>query len=293
METRLDLRTIAALAFVLSVSATADAKPDTKPGRDKTKSTGVKNVYGDHGGPVGWCADELETLPNGLCYIHGRGSAPTPRALRPGEATVAGSAPEAAEPERRTLVIFLHGMIAKNVDWQWLQERALTRQAKASHFDAIFAKAPLGPSGYIWPGTRDAQDASEQGLIDGWNEARAVLEKRNGKPYDEVFVMGFSSGAYFTSSLALRGRVKADGFAVFAGGAGSQSSPTVAQMPPVFVGVCMDDSQTAAHSRGFGAALAARGWPHRIDEQHVGHMFADAHVAHAVAYLRSQKKLGD
>ncbi len=275
METPFNLRviaplTVAAIALSLSASISADAKPDTRAqtGSDKTKAAGGKNVYGDHGDPVGWCADELETLPNGLCYI------------------------KAAAPERRTLVIFLHGMIAKNVDWQWLQERALTRQAKASHFDAVFAKAPLTPSGFIWPGTREAQDASEQGLIDGWNEARAVLEKRNGQPYDEVFVMGFSSGAYFTSSLALRGRVKADGFAVFAGGAGSQSSPDVAQKPPVFVGVCMDDPQTAAHSRGFGSALAARGWPHKVDEQHVGHMFGDAHVAHAVAYLRSQKKSG-
>ena len=110
------------------------------------------------------------------------------------------------------------------------------------------------------------------------------------KPYDDVFFMGFSSGAYFVSSLALRGRAKFDGFATFAGGAGGQAAPDVAFKAPVYVGVCADDVQTAGHSRAFGSALAARGWPNRVDEQKVGHMFSDIHVAHAVAYLRSAKK---
>jgi len=184
-------------------------------------------------------------------------------------------------------VVFLHGMIAKDVDWQWLQERALTRQAKASKFEAIFAKAPLGAGGYIWPGTKDAQEANEQSLIDGWNDAKAYLEKKNGK-YDEVFLMGFSSGAYFTSSLALRGRTQQfDGYAVFAGGAGFGAAPDVANKVPVYVGVCADDRQTADHSRAFGSVLNAKGWPNRIDEQKVGHMFSDIHVAHALTYLRA------
>lgn len=264
MEKKLGLLVISAALLAGAPALAKPPKPKPKTSRSGTGG-GAKNVYGDHGGgAVSWCAEELETLSNGLCYV------------------------KAAEPERRTLVVFLHGMIAKNVDWQWLQERALTRQAKASKFDAIFAKAPLGPGGYAWPGTKEAQDANEDALIAGWNEARAELEKRNGVAYDEVFVMGFSSGAYFTSSLALRGRVKADGFAVFAGGAGFGTGAT--DMPPVFVGVCADDAQTAGHSRSFGATLAARGWPHRIDEQRVGHMFGDVHVAHAVAWLRAQKK---
>jgi predicted esterase len=219
-------------------------------------------------GPLPWCNEELETLPNGLCYVPGAGS-----------------------EGRRTLVVFLHGAIAKDVDWQWLQERALTRQAKQSRFDAIFARAPLGPSGYVWPGTAAAQAASEQELIDGWSAARAALEQRSGRPYDDVFLMGFSSGAYFVSSLALRGRARFDGYATFAGGAGGQAAPDVPFKAPVYVGVCAADRQTADHSRAFGGALAARGWPHRVDEQRVGHMFSDVHVAHAVAYLRGAHAL--
>jgi len=219
-------------------------------------------------GPVAWCAEGLETLPNGLCYIDG------------------------GQPDggRRTLVIFLHGMIARDVDWQWLQERALTRQAKASKFEAVFARAPLGPGGYIWPGTVSAQESSEDELVASWNAAKHHLEKRNGRPYDDVFLMGFSSGAYFVSALALRGKVHYDGYAVFAGGAGGLAAPDVPKKSPFYVGVCADDKQTAAHSRSLGGVLGARGWPVRVDEQRVGHMFSDVHVGHALTYLRGARE---
>lgn len=251
-----------ALAAVLAVSS-ADAAPKSTTKAPKSKLQNAPKPSG----PVAWCNDEVETLPNGLCYING-----------------------GQKDGRRTLVVFLHGAIAKDVDWQWLQERALTRQAKQSHFEAVFAKAPLGAGGYVWPGTASAQEASEQELIDGWNTARTFLEKRNERPYDDVFLMGFSSGAYFVSSLALRGRVKFDGYATFAGGAGGQAAPDVPFKAPVYVGVCADDRQTANHSRAFGGALAARAWPSRVDEQNVGHMFSDIHVAHAITYLRGAHK---
>lgn len=254
MERKFGLRG-AVLSALLLIAATAGAEPKSKVARAPKPS-----------GPVAWCGEGTETLPNGLCHID-------------------GGQPESG---RRTLVVFLHGMIAKDVDWQWLQERALTRQAKASKFEAIFAQAPLGPSGYVWPGTKEAQETSERELIEGWADAKAYLEKKHGK-YDEVFLMGFSSGAYFVSSLALRGRVHFDGYAVFAGGQGGLAAPDVAAKAPVYVGVCADDRQTADHSRAFGSVLNARGWPNRIDEQHVGHMFSDIHVMHALSYLRAAK----
>lgn len=258
MERKSLLRSATLGALILGSAAAvtpADAAPKGKIARAAKPS-----------GPVAWCGEGTETLPNGLCHID-------------------GGQPESG---KRTLVVFLHGMIAKDVDWQWLQERALTRQAKASKFEAIFAQAPLTPGGYVWPGTKDAQDANEQHLIDAWADAKAYLEKKNGK-YDEVFLMGFSSGAYFTSSLVLRGRVHFDGYAVFAGGAGFGGSGEVAkeERAPVYVGVCADDKQTADHSRAFGGVLAARGFPNRVDEQHVGHMFSDIHMLHALTYLRA------
>jgi predicted esterase len=215
--------------------------------------------------PIAWCAPEVEALSDGVCHVDG-----------------------GQRGDRKTLVIFLHGMIAKDTTWQWTQERALLRQAKEAGFEAIFPRAPLSESGYIWPGSMKAQDEATGDLVAGWRAARATLEERAGRPFDDVFVMGFSSGAYYASSLALRGLFDADGYAVFAGGAAYPPRPSdKPHAVPVFVGVCADDRQTADDSRSVGAALAARGWPHRVDEERVGHMFSDVHVIHAASYLRS------
>jgi pimeloyl-ACP methyl ester carboxylesterase len=212
-----------------------------------------------------WCAPEVEELPGDVCHVDG-----------------------GQRGDRRALVVFLHGAIAEGTTWQWTQERALARQAREGGFEAIFPRAPLGPNGYLWPGTVKSQEAHEEELANGWRAARTLLEARAGKPFDDVFVMGFSSGAYFASSLALRGRLEdVAGYALFAGGAAYTAKAGSAPRPtPVFVGVCSDDGQTADDSRSVGAALAARGWPRRVDEEHVGHMFSDIHVIHAIGYLR-------
>jgi predicted esterase len=240
-----------ALAFASFVTEPARALP------------GLGNARVDE---PAWCAPEVEELSGDVCHVDG-----------------------GQRGDRHVLVIFLHGAIARGTTWQWTQERALLRQAREGGFEAIFPRAPLGPQGYVWPGTMKAQETTEQELAQGWRAARAELEARSGHPFDEVFVMGFSSGAYFASSLALRGRLDdVDGYALFAGGAAYPAMPgTTPARRPVFVGVCGDDGQTAGDSRSVGAALAARGWAHRVDEQHVGHMFSDLHVLHAAAYLRA------
>jgi predicted esterase len=215
-----------------------------------------------------WCAPEVEALTEDVCHVDG-----------------------GDKDGRRSLVIFLHGAIAERTTWQWTQERALLRQAKQSRFEAIFPRAPLTKGGFVWPGSVDAQKAVEGDLVTGWTAARRALEARNGRPFDDVFVMGFSSGAYFVSSLATRGKLDVDGFAVFAG-AGSVRHPEGAsdKHSPIYVGVCGEDAHTSPDSRAFGQALGAIGWPHRVDEQKVGHMFSDIHVAHAVSYLRAAAK---
>ena len=56
-----------------------------------------------------------------------------------------------------------------------------------------------------------------------------------------------------------------------------------------FVGVCARDKATAPDGRSLGQALAGWSWPHKVDEQPVGHMFADTHIGHALAYLRGRR----
>ncbi len=214
--------------------------------------------------PSPWCAPGIEALPGDVCRLDG----------------------EIPRGQRRTLVIFLHGAVAKNTTWQWNHMRGLDRLAKGNHVDVIFPRSPLADVGYVWPGSLHAQEAAEQALFDEWMTAKKLLEQRGGR-YDEVFVMGFSSGAYFVSSLAMRGRLDVDGYAVFAGGQamGQRSSP-VERWSPVFVGVCSQDEGSAAHSRAFGGALAAAGIPRAVMEQPVGHGLSHVHFGSALRYLR-------
>ncbi|MBX3204453.1 MAG: hypothetical protein KF764_05260 [Labilithrix sp.] len=220
-------------------------------------------------GPSPWCAPEVEALPGDVCYLDG----------------------DSTGQPRRTLVIFLHGAIAKNTNWSQNHERMLLRLAKATGIEVLFPQSPLTQVGYVWPGAVEKQEATEKELIDGWMAAKRLVEKRSSRPFDDVFVMGFSSGAYFASSLAMRGRLDVDGYAVFAGGQpmGARTSP-VERFAPVFVGVCADDATTAAHSRAFAGSLASAGIPRAVVEQPVGHGLDHVHFTSALAYLRGKNK---
>lgn len=270
----------AALSMFGSAAMAAPKHADAKPKK--------KQVLRD----VHWCAPEVEALGADVCYVDGSAGGGTSQRID-GSAGSAGGGGKKSDG-KRTLVIFLHGAIAKHTDWSWTQERALLRQAKASGFEAIFPRGPDNGVGYAWPGGAEAQKKYEADLIDGWKQAQKQLERKHGARYDEVFVMGFSSGAYYVSSLVLRGRLSTpsglavDGFAAFAGGSIGHQHGDAARKLPVYVGICGADAQTAPHSRGFAGELATRGFPVRAEEHHVGHMFADPHVARAIAYLRAQ-----
>ena len=217
--------------------------------------------------PPPWCAPETETLPSSVCHFDGN------------------------EAGRRTLVIFLHGVVPKSSTWQWTQQRAILREARQFHFAAIMPRAlPVGPNGaagFAWPGSVGRDESVERELIDQWMNAQHILEARAGRPFDEVFVVGFSSGAYFATSLAVRDRVKADGYVVLAGGSASKVAADVEHKAPIFIGVSSRDHATAPGARALGAALAARSWPHKVDEEPIGHMVYDVHVLHALNYLRA------
>jgi predicted esterase len=219
--------------------------------------------------PSPWCGSGVETIYGDTCYLDGRNES---------EAGV----------DRRTLVIWLHGVIGKNTNWSHDHEKMLSRMAKASRIEVLFPKGILAGTVYAWPGTAESQAEHEEALIEQWMIAKDILEKREHEPFDETFIFGFSSGAYFASSLALRGRVDVDGYAVFAGG---QAMPAAAEptthFAPVFVGICEDDpTGTAAHGRAFAGSLAAAGIPFRVSEEPIGHDLSETQFASALSFLR-------
>lgn len=220
-----------------------------------------------------WCAPEFETLPGDVCYH----ADPSNKA--------------SSEPERRTAVIFLHGLVPKGEGWQHNQHRGILRGAKTHGF-AVFAPRgregirPKEPLTVAWPTSASAQKEHEAAVLAEWKAAIDLVEKRDGKPFDEVFVLGFSNGAYYAGSLAIRAPHPFDGYAVFAGGrAYGVPTPDPSRRAPVYVGICTKDS-TAKDGQSLAATLRKHDWPFKAEPRPAGHTVADKHLAHAIAYLR-------
>ncbi len=238
-----------------AASASAVAKP-TAPAKES--------------GPKPWCAPEVSELSDHTCWFDGG----TPA------------------DGRRTLVVYLHGAYAATPGFQHLQQKALALHAKRHSFTLLLPTAPRTEGGYLWPGSAEKQKTEEAAILANIAQSKAELERRQGKPFDETFIVGFSSGAYYASSLAIRSAIDVDGFIVLAGGSSWVRPPVngSAKRAPVFVGVSAKDKQTREHSRALGATLAALGWPRRVEERGAGHEVDWTFMAHGIAWLRAQNQ---
>ncbi len=215
-----------------------------------------------------WCAPEVTELADHVCYFDGG----------------------VPEDGRHTLVIYMHGMLATTPGFQYLQQRALALHAKKHGFTVLLPTSPLTAGGYLWPTSVAAQKEQEPALLAGLAASRAKLEEKLGHRFDEVFVVGFSSGAYYASSLALRSALDVDGYMVLAGAASWGPKQTPGKRAPIFVGVSAADKATAPDSRGFAGTLAAMGWPYRAEERQAGHMVDWTFMAHGIAWLRGKAR---
>ncbi len=256
----------ALVVLALAVSPNVDAK-----NRASAKSTDARVSKP-------WCAPEVSELSDHVCFFDG-----------------APPAPAAGEKGRRTLVVYLHGSLAPTPGFQWLQQRAMAIHAKRQHFTVLIPTSPMIDGYYVWPNGRAAQGAHEASVVAGIHDARAKLEKKLGVHFDETFVVGFSSGAYYGSSLAMRGKLDVDGYIILAGGSSWTGSSTAGanaerRRAPVFVGVSAADKQTAAHSRALGSTLASLGWPHRVEERNAGHMVDWTFMDHGLSWLRTKSR---
>jgi predicted esterase len=216
--------------------------------------------------PKPWCAPEVEELSDHVCFLDGGAPA----------------------DGRRTLVIYLHGALAKTPGFQYVQQRAMALHAKRHGFTVLMPTGPSDGVGYVWPTSEKDQKEKEPAILAGIEKARADVEKRVGHPFDETFVVGFSSGAYYASTLAVRGGLDVDGYVVLAGGS-SWARGVAPKRAPIFVGVSAADSQTAGHSRAFAGALASMRWPFRVEERNAGHFVDWTFMAHGIAWLRAQR----
>jgi predicted esterase len=224
----------------------------------------AKGSHEERSGAKPWCAPEVTELSNHVCFYDGENS---------------------AKSERHTLVIYLHGMLATTPGFQYLQQRAMAIHAKRNGVTVLMPTAPLQDNSYAWPNSVPAQTKFEADVLSQIQSSRAALENKMGRHFDDTFVVGFSSGAYYASSLAARGVLDVDGYAMFAGGSPLHAKKGTKPVP-VFVGVSASDRQTAGDSRSLANSLG--GWPHRVEERPVGHLVDGAMLAHAISWLRNQ-----
>jgi predicted esterase len=226
-----------------------------------------------------WCAPEVEALTETVC------------AYAP-----ATEAAHATEGKPRTLVIFLHGLTQRDSEWGWGQQRLMLRLAKAYGLTALIPRGRPGfgpgrdPAVLAWPTAQELQELHEDSVLEEWATARAELERRTG-PFDRVLVFGFSNGAYYATSLALRGKLDVDGYGVFAGGSGGKYSRLLAgraaRRVPLFVGYGTKD-KAQRDPRGLVRMLKGMGWPHRAKVERIGHTVSDSQIRAALEFLKAR-----
>ena len=223
-----------------------------------------------------WCHESVETLSDGMCYAGPKGDEP---------------------PE--TLVIFLHGVVKVGTTWQHTQQQAAARFAKQNGFAALMPRGRVGAGStkfadhWNWPTSAAGQKEHEAAVIDEWMAAKDALEQKNGKPFARVYVFGFSAGAYYAASLALRGRLPVQGYGIFAGGGAPKHverwARGVSPKPPIYVGWGTKD-KARKDPQKLARALRAMSWKHRaVGRRGVGHTMTDAQIREAYAFLSGKK----
>lgn len=257
---------IIAIALLWASGALADAPAASEASRGDAGGSGAKTE-------APWCTEDVEALSEGMCHY----------------------VPDGVDPPD-TLVIFLHGVIKVGTTWQYAQEQAMKRMAKANGFEVLMPRGRIGAGSkrffdhYTWPNASAAQTDLEKEVIQEWMDAKALLEARNGRAFAKVFVMGFSAGAYYSASLLLRGRLPVQGYGIFAGGGAPKNVERWARgthpKVPAYVGWGEKDRAKKDPVR-LAKALRAMKWKHRaVGRRKVGHSMTDAQVREAVTFLR-------
>lgn len=281
------LVTVLSLAALLAAGASASANGDgTSPPPAAAPAASAPPVAApmasapaspQDAAAARWCAPELASLPGEVCAFLPAREAPGPRVL----------------------VIFLHGVVQPESGWQWAQQRGAAR-AGARHGAAVImprGRRGIGPKTmedwWCWPTASAAQTAHEDALLAEWDAARAELERRAGGRFERVLVFGFSNGAYYATSLAMRGRLPVDGYAAFAGGSGARylqrAGAQTKLRAPVFVGWGGKDP---AHQDQVALAKMLRRlkWPSRsLGKPRAGHAMTDEQVDQAFAFLSGRR----
>lgn len=220
-----------------------------------------------------WCAPELAALSEHTCFFEPE--------------------PQREPTSHRVLVIFFHGLLGDGSSWQWEQQRLMARTAAAYGFSALMPRGRLGigpgrdPAVRAWPNSAWAQLTVESEVLAELSQTRRAVELQRGS-FEQVLVFGFSNGAYYAASLALRGKLAVDGYGVFAGGSGNRYDGLLAakaeRRVPIFVGYGTRDPDHVRQKQLL-ALLRRQDWPHRGKAANVGHTVTDGQIRAALSFF--------
>jgi len=229
-----------------------------------------------------WCVEGATTLADGMCYFE-----PPPVEAGKGD----GTAP--SQPAN-TLIVFLHSLVRADSDWQYEQQRLMMRTASAMNVALLMPRGRVGigpgrdPRTVAWPGSPNTQELYEAAVLSEWDRARTSVEAKRGQRFSRLLIFGFSNGAYYGTTLAVRNRYPADGYGLFAGGTGSKYNRLLASRSgakvPVFVGYGTKDP-AHADMQSLARMLGDLGWPHQVKAANIGHWVSDAQLQSAIRFL--------
>jgi len=271
-------RSAALARGLIVIAALLAPRASAQPAPESAAPARATDAAADRPAPPRWCAEELSELGDGMCYFEAAADAPP-----------------------TTLILFLHTLVGANSSWQWEQQRLMARTAKAHGLAVLMPRGRRGigpgraPDVWAWPTSARAQAKVEDELVAEWQAARAAVETKRGRAFERVLVFGFSNGAYYATSLAMRARLEVDGYGIFAGGSGGKYhrllAAKVERKTPIFVGYGSRD-QARRDMQSLVEMLRDLNWPHRSKVQRVGHIVTDDQLRGAITFLNPKAAEG-
>lgn len=253
----------------LFCGAQAEAQTAAVPtGQPQDAATGEPLANAEH-----WCAPGLTKLTSRLCYY--------------------SPSHQNEDQDTSTLVIFLHSLVSAAPKAAWEQQLRMQKLADGYDFSILIPQGRPGlgpgrdPGVLAWPTAQELQTLHEAELLAEWKVGVEQARQLHGA-FARVFLIGFSNGAYYATSLTFRERFACDGVAVFAGGSGSKYQRLTAarakRRTPMFIGYGTLDPDNR-QQRALVSLLVALGWPHRALAAKVGHTVATEQMRAALKYL--------
>jgi predicted esterase len=196
----------------------------------------------------------------------------------------------------RILLVYLHGIVPpeRTSPQKTNLETVLQNAARRAGVVAILPRGVKGmaPQGYSrwygWPSTQPSYQRHARSLVEEIEQKQKTLEAWLGTTFERRYVAGSSSGAYFGALLALNGGMKADGFALISGGAGSATKELAnLPKPPIYVGFGKHDTVGPA-ARQLAKVFERAGFPVRVAEHPVGHGAKEIYLDEALAFFRER-----